>query len=66
MKKVLFVISFVLSSCNKGEKHNCVCYNNLGTDSVTYNTYVTNNTKSEAEKYCSKISTTKIPCWISE
>ena len=65
MIKFMF-ITMLLFSCNRVKQYDCVCYNDLGTDSVSYKSYVTKNNKLDAEKYCDMISTPKTPCWVSE
>ena len=46
----------LLISCSKNETHKCVCYQNLGTDSVTYTISVINNNYEESKKNCENIS----------
>ena len=61
-----FIISILFVSCNKINQYECVCYDNIGTDSVSYESYVTKNDKVSAEQYCTMISTASRPCWIVE
>lgn len=59
-------IALLLFSCNRVKQYDCVCYYNIGTDSVSYESYVTKNNKLNAKKYCDMISTLETPCWVSE
>ena len=67
MKKlisILFLVTFI--SCERVRDYQCVCYTNLGTDSVSYEIYNVKNKKSMAEYYCESLSMPKKPCNISE
>jgi len=64
IKCVLLIM--LLVSCNRVKQYDCVCYNGIGSDSVSYETYITKNNKLDADKYCDMISTPTRPCWISE
>ena len=67
--KNLIIISVLLNlfSCNKVKEYQCVCYYGIGTDSVSYESYVTKNNKIDSEKYCDMVSKGKgVPCWVPE
>lgn len=67
MSKIKYIsIAMLLFSCNRINQYDCVCYNDIGSDSVSYETYVTKNKKAIAETYCQSLSTPNRPCWISE
>lgn len=67
MNKIKYIITLLLlTSCNRINQYDCVCYSGIGSDSVSYESYVTKNNKLDAYKYCDMISTPTRPCWISE
>lgn len=64
--KILIISLIILTSCNRIHEYNCVCYDNIGTDSVSYETYITKNKKIMAEQYCESLSMPGRPCSVSE
>lgn len=63
MKRFLFILILLISSCERVEEHECVCYVN-GTEE--YDKYYMKNTKTDAYVYCSSISTELKTCKITE
>lgn len=67
MNKIKLIVIMVLAvSCNKVNQHDCICYDGIGTDSVSWEVYITKNNKLETEQYCEMVSTPERPCWVSE
>jgi hypothetical protein len=62
MSKLKYVIvGILLYSCNRKEQYEYVCYEGIGTNSVTYERYIVKNDKPSAIKYCDLVSTTSKP-----
>lgn len=65
MKKIiLFSLLFIICSCQIRE-YECVCYYDED-GKISYDKYVTKNTKKDAEFYCNKLSTGSKECVITE
>ncbi len=65
MKKLIF-LTLTLISCERVQDHTCACYENLGTDSVSYELYHFKNKQTMAESYCKSLSMPQKPCNLSE
>ena len=62
----IFLLLLTLFSCERTQNHKCVCYDNIGTDSTTYETYNVKNKKTLTESYCKSLSMPQKPCNLSE